>query len=69
MFTARKTEVFERWFLGLKDRLAARRIQARIDRGDKRLQHGYWIGAQPAKSESRIADGKSKTQDHHLGLR
>jgi len=27
-----KTETFERWLLGLKDRLACFRIQARIDR-------------------------------------
>jgi putative addiction module killer protein len=28
----RKTEIFERWFLGLRDRKAVARIQSRIDR-------------------------------------
>ena len=32
MIEVRKTEVFECWFAGLKDRSAMRRIQVRIDR-------------------------------------
>ncbi len=32
MFEIIKTETFERWLLGLKDRIARVRIQARIDR-------------------------------------
>lgn len=32
MTEVRKTEVFERWFLALRDLRAARRIQVRIDR-------------------------------------
>ena len=31
-FTVRTTEVFDHWFVNLKDRIAKRRIQARIDR-------------------------------------
>lgn len=32
MIEIRKTEIFERWFLGLRDRKAVARIQSRIDR-------------------------------------
>jgi putative addiction module killer protein len=32
MLTIYTTETFDRWFASLKDRLSARRIQARIDR-------------------------------------
>ncbi len=32
MLTIRTTEVFDAWLEGLKDRMAKRRIQARIDR-------------------------------------
>ena len=32
MLTIRTTEVFDVWFDGLRDRIAKRRIQARIDR-------------------------------------
>lgn len=32
MITVRTTEVFDNWFDSLKDRMAKRRIQARIDR-------------------------------------
>jgi len=34
MKTIHTTEVFDAWFTGLKDRQAARRIQARIDRAE-----------------------------------
>lgn len=32
MPAVQKTEVFESWFLALRDRMAQRRVQARIDR-------------------------------------
>jgi putative addiction module killer protein len=34
MLTIYTTETFDRWFASLKDRLSARRIQARIDRAE-----------------------------------
>jgi len=34
MRTIFTTETFDRWFAGLRDRSAARRIQARIDRAE-----------------------------------
>ena len=34
MLTIYTTEVFDRWFASLKDKLSARRIQARIDRAE-----------------------------------
>lgn len=33
VFTIRTTEFFDAWFDGLQDRIAKRRIQARIDHG------------------------------------
>ena len=32
MIEVKTTEVFDKWFIGLKDRMAKARIQARIDR-------------------------------------
>tara|TARA_R110002074_G_scaffold152936_1_gene307529 strand:- start:99266 stop:99562 length:297 start_codon:yes stop_codon:yes gene_type:complete len=32
MMVVKTTEVFDKWFIGLKDRMAKARIQARIDR-------------------------------------
>ena len=32
MFEIRKTEIFDKWFINLRDRRAKARIQARIDR-------------------------------------
>ena len=52
----RKTEVFERWFTGLRDRKAAARIQSRIDR----LQIGLFGDAETVGegvSELRIDYG------------
>lgn len=34
MWTVLTTEAFDTWFSGLRDRMAARRIQARIDRAE-----------------------------------
>jgi len=34
MLTIYTTETFDRWFASLKDKLSARRIQARIDRAE-----------------------------------
>jgi putative addiction module killer protein len=52
----RKTEVFERWFTGLRDRRAVARIKSRIDR----LQLGLLGDVKPvgeAVSEMRIDYG------------
>jgi putative addiction module killer protein len=52
----RKTETFERWFVGLRDRKAAARITSRIDR----LQLGLFGDVKPVGegvSEMRIDYG------------
>ena len=56
MLNIRTTEVFDAWFEGLRDRIAKRRIQARIDRlamGNP----GDWKSAGAPVSELRIDHG------------
>ena len=56
MIEVRKTEMFERWFIGLRDRNAIARIKSRIDR----LQLGLLGDARPVGegvSEMRIDYG------------
>jgi putative addiction module killer protein len=56
MLNIRTTEVFDKWFDGLRDRIAKRRIQARIDRlamGNP----GDWKPAGAPINEMRIAHG------------
>lgn len=56
MLNIRTTEVFDAWFAGLRDRLAKRRIQARIDRlamGNP----GDWKSAGSPVVEMRIDHG------------
>ncbi len=56
MIEIRKTEAFERWFIGLRDRKAVARIKSRIDR----LQLGLFGDVKPAGegvSEMRIDYG------------
>jgi len=56
MIEIRKTEMFERWFTGLRDRNAIARIKSRIDR----LQLGLFGDARPVGegvSEMRIDYG------------
>lgn len=60
MIEVRKTEVFENWFVGLKDRIAMRRIQVRIDR----LQLGNPGDVRP------VGEGVSEMRiDHGPGYR
>ncbi len=56
MIEIRKTEAFERWFTGLRDRRAVARIKSRIDR----LQLGLFGDVKPVGegvSEMRIDYG------------
>ena len=56
MIEIRKTEAFERWFTGLRDRRAVARIKSRIDR----LQLGLFGDVKPVRegvSEMRIDYG------------
>lgn len=56
MNTIYTTEVFDRWFAGLRDKQAARRIQVRIDRAEE----GNFGDVRPvgeAVSEMRIHHG------------
>lgn len=56
MLNIRTTQIFDAWFDGLKDRIAKRRIQARIDRlalGNR----GDWKSAGSPVIELRIDHG------------
>jgi putative addiction module killer protein len=56
MVEIRKTEIFERWFVGLRDRKAVACIKSRIDR----LQLGLYGDVKPVRegvSEMRINFG------------
>ena len=55
MLEIRTTEVFDRWFAGLRDRAARARIQVRIDR----LQLGNSGGAKP------VGEGVSEMRIHY----
>ncbi|HDR9099273.1 TPA: type II toxin-antitoxin system RelE/ParE family toxin [Burkholderia vietnamiensis] len=55
-YSIRTTEVFDTWFAGLQDRVARRRIQARIDRLSMG-NPGDWKSAGSPVVEMRIDDG------------
>jgi putative addiction module killer protein len=60
MIEIRKTDVFEKWFSNLTDRLAQRRIQVRIDR----------LGLGNAGDAKLLGDGVSEMRiDHGPGYR
>ncbi len=60
MIEVRKTDVFEKWFSKLTDRLAQRRIQVRIDR----------LGLGNAGDVKVLGDGVSEMRiDHGPGYR
>ena len=58
MYSIHTTAVFDTWFAGLKDRQAARRIQARIDRVEDVLKEGEVIEFQVVGKDPRT--GKLK---------
>ncbi len=55
-FSIRTTDVFDAWFAGLRDRVAKRRIQARIDRLSMG-NPGDWKSAGSPVVEMRIDHG------------
>ena len=55
MWTVLTTEAFNTWFSGLRDRTAARRIQARIDRAET----GNFGDCAP------VGEGVSEMRIHH----
>jgi len=55
MWTVLTTEAFDRWFSGLRDQRAARRIQARIDRAEA----GNFGDSAP------VGEGVSEMRIHH----
>jgi putative addiction module killer protein len=55
MKSIQTTEVFDAWYWGLKDRLAARKIQVRIDRAED----GHFGDCKP------VGDGVSEMRIHH----
>lgn len=55
MWTILTTEAFDAWFSGLRDRMAARRIQARIDRAES----GNFGDCAP------VGEGVSEMRIHH----
>lgn len=55
MFEVHKSETFEKWFLGLRDRKAIARIQIRMDR----LADGHFGDCEP------VGSGMSELRIHH----
>jgi putative addiction module killer protein len=55
MWTVLTTEAFDRWFSGLRDQIAARRIQARVDRAES----GNFGDCAP------VGEGVSEMRIHH----